>query len=205
ISIRYHMGMNTTFGTPEHIAELLVHVGRAACSEDGPSDLTAAQWACLRFLARANARTRTPSGFAAYQATTRGTASQIIKALEGRGMIARHRAEDDGRSVRLELTEVGRTLVSRDPLDALIGVIATLPEVDQARFQRLLSRIASAVANLRQSVAFGICLDCCHFTPADAGGTCACMAAQLGANETIQLCGSYRSSPPTHGDHNDPA
>ncbi|MFN4128401.1 MAG: MarR family winged helix-turn-helix transcriptional regulator [Paracoccaceae bacterium] len=184
-----------------------MHLARAARSEDGKSDLTPAQWTCLRFFARANGSTRTPSGFASFQATTRGTASQIIKSLEGRGLIARTRSGSDGRSVRLDLTEAGRALLARDPLGSLIGVIATLPAADRAQFLGTLSRVASAAASLRQGVAFGTCLDCSHFTPADSGGACACMAAHLAADETTQLCGSYRGSccglAPTHGEYHD--
>ena len=66
----------------EEIAELLVHIGRSARGEDSDSDLTAAQWTALRFFARANRVSRTPSAFASFQATTRGTASQTLKSLE---------------------------------------------------------------------------------------------------------------------------
>ncbi|HKN41440.1 MAG TPA: hypothetical protein VJV87_00945, partial [Sphingomicrobium sp.] len=38
-------------------------------------------WMALRFFSRANSFSRTPSAFAEFQATTRGTATQAIKAL----------------------------------------------------------------------------------------------------------------------------
>ncbi len=193
--------MNASCPSTEHIADLLVHMGRAARSEDGPSDLTAAQWACLRFFARSNDSTRTPSGFASFQATTRGTSSQIIKSLVARGLIARVRCHSDGRSVRLDLTEAGRALLKRDPLGGLIWVIASLPAADRAQFLGTLSRVASAAASLRPGAAFGTCLDCSHFTPAEGGGTCACMAAHLAADEITQLCGSYRGPIATYREH----
>ncbi len=194
--------MSESYPSPDHIADLLMHMGRAARSEDGPSDLTAAQWACLRFFARANASTRTPSGFAAFQATTRGTASQIIKSLDARGLVARARADGDGRSVRIDLTAAGHALVSRDPLSALIGVIATLPAADSAKFQGTLSHLASQIAHQRHGSAFGTCPDCQHFTPSGSGGSCACMAAALAAEETTKLCGSYCGPAPRYGDVN---
>jgi DNA-binding MarR family transcriptional regulator len=178
-------------------------MGRASRSEDGQSDLTAAQWACLRFFSRANASTRTPSGFAAFQATTRGTASQIIKSLEARGLIARAKADGDGRSVRVDLTGAGRALVSRDPLGALIGAIATLPASDSAKFLGTLSRLTSQIANLRQGAAFGTCPDCNHFTASGSGGYCACMAAPLAAEDTAKLCGSYCREALRQGDIHD--
>jgi len=179
--------------TIDRIADLVVHLGRACRSEDGNSDLTAAQWTCLRFFARANASTRTPSAFASFQATTRGTASQIVKALEGRNLIARHRSESDGRSVRFDLTGSGRALLSMDPLDDLNGLLGALDVAECEAFLATLSRLASSFADLKKGRAFGTCRDCTHFTPADDSGFCACMAAQLGADEIGKLCGSYHS------------
>ena len=92
----------------EEISDLLVHIGRSAWAEDADSELTAAQWAALRFLARANRVSRTPSAFASFQATTRGTASQCLKSLVDKGFLARQRSETDGRSVRFEVTDLGR-------------------------------------------------------------------------------------------------
>lgn len=180
--------------TPDRIAELLVHVGRAACSEDRGSSLTAAQWTCLRFFARANGSTRTPSGFANFQATTRGTASQIIKTLENRGLITRQRSDHDRRSVRLDLTEMGRATLLEDPLNDLINVIGQLQYDERDRFLQTLSRMAYALAGLRDVPAFGTCQDCSHFKPAIGSGYCACMAAELAAEDIDQLCASYQGT-----------
>src|SRR6056297_1539531 len=103
--------MTDTPQTPDRIAELLVHVGRTARTEDAGSALTAAQWTCLRFFARANGSTRTPSGFASFQATTRGTASQIIKSLGRQGLVAGTRSDRDRRSVSFDLTDKGRVML----------------------------------------------------------------------------------------------
>ena len=54
-------------------------------AEGYDGELSPAQWMALRYFARANPFSRTPSAFAAFQATTRGTASQAIKALEASG------------------------------------------------------------------------------------------------------------------------
>jgi len=183
--------MPDRFDTINRISELLVHLGRACRTEDSHADLTAAQWTCLRFFARANASTRTPSAFASFQTTTRGTASQIIKTLEGRGLIARQRSASDGRSVRFDLTESGRTLFSGDPLGQLNGLLGAFDPAEREAFLATLSRLASSLANLKNARAFGTCRDCTHFTPADDSGFCACMAAELGADEIGKLCGSY--------------
>src|SRR5207237_9328652 len=86
-------------------AELLLQVGRLVQTEGYDGELSPAQWMALRFFARANPFSRTPSAFAAFQATTRGTASQAIKALEARASLVRQRSKADGRSGRLRLTQ----------------------------------------------------------------------------------------------------
>src|SRR5262245_7882567 len=85
-------------------AELLLLVGRLVQAEGYDGELSPAQWMALRYFARANTFSRTPSAFAEFQATTRGTASQAIKALEAGGYLVRQRSKADGRSVSLRLT-----------------------------------------------------------------------------------------------------
>ena len=187
--------MSEEHQAPGRIAELLVHIGRAARTEDGRSELTAAQWACLRFLARANGSTRTPSGFASFQATTRGTASQIIKSLETRGLVIRAQAKRDRRSVALDLTETGRAMLARDPLRDTIDVVAGLGPGAREKFLETLSHLASALAARRNAPAFGCCRDCGHYGTSGSAGYCACMAAELAADETGKLCASYMPRP----------
>src|ERR1700737_2503624 len=73
------------------IAELVLRLGRIASGEGLVEGLTPAQWTVLRYFARANRFSRTPSAFAAFHGTTRGTASQTIKNLEIQGYLTRMR------------------------------------------------------------------------------------------------------------------
>lgn len=180
--------------TPDRIAELLIHVGRAAQSEDARSDLTAAQWTCLRFFARANGNSRTPSAFASFQATTRGTASQIIKSLERLGLVARSRSERDRRSVCFDLTQRGRTMLAQDPLRDLVRLVDGLGEAESARFLITLSRLSSALAAQRDVPSFGTCRDCSHAGTSGDAAYCACMAEKLATDEMHKLCASYTAA-----------
>lgn len=180
----------------DRIAELLVHVGRAARSENAASGLTAAQWACLRFFARANGSTCTPSGFASFQATTRGTASQIIKTLERQGLLARRPSDRDGRSAQLELTGTGRARLREDPLRDLIRAVGHLDTEERDRFLDTLSRLASGLAALKGMPAFGTCPGCRHFKPDGDSGHCACMDVALAPEEVDKLCANYRGAQP---------
>jgi integrase len=108
-------------------AELLLLVGRLVQTEGYDGELSPAQWMALRFFARANGFSRTPSAFAEFQATTRGIASQAIKALEAVGYLVRQRSQADGRSVSLRLTSKGKKAIARDPFEA--AGIPTEPKV----------------------------------------------------------------------------
>ncbi|MFP7674890.1 MarR family winged helix-turn-helix transcriptional regulator [Marivita sp. S0852] len=184
--------------TSDQIAELLVHLGRAARSEDTGSFLTAAQWTCLRFFARANGSTRTPSAFASFQATTRGTASQIVKSLERQGLVSRSRSDRDRRSVCFDVTEHGQQMLMQDPLRDVIAVIDSLGAAEGARLLRTLSRLTSALSARRDLPCFGTCQDCSHFGSTQDSAYCACMAADLAETDISKLCASYAPMPDLH-------
>ena len=82
-------------------AELLLQVGGSYKLKAMTANSSPAQWMALRFFARANPFSRTPSAFAEFQATTRGTATQAIKALEAGGYLVRQPFKTDGRSIEL--------------------------------------------------------------------------------------------------------
>lgn len=179
----------------DRIAELLVHIGRSARAEGAGSDLTPAQWTCLRFFARANRSTRTPSAFASFHATTRGTASQIAKALEERGLIRRQRSETDGRSICYLLTSEGEATLARDPLSDLTRALGDLPQAARDSLLAALSQVSERLSDLRAAPVFGTCSDCTHFSGPGGAAFCACMAAELAHDEIGRLCQSFRARP----------
>ena len=144
------------------IAELVFHLGRIASGEGLVEGLTAAQWAGLRYFSQANRFSRTPSAFAAFHATTRGTASQTIKSLEIQGYLTRMRSEDDRRSVRLVLTEKARGILANDPFESLVRAADSLPSSIQGHFARALQRMLGQVAQERGKSSFGTCTSCQH-------------------------------------------
>ena len=111
-------------------AELLLQVGRLVQAEGYDGELSPAQWMALRFFARANSFSRTPSAFAEFQATTRGTATQAIKALEAGGYLVRQPFKTDGRSVSLRLTSKGKKALARDPFEVLVRAVDSLDTTD---------------------------------------------------------------------------
>ncbi len=175
----------------DELAELLVHIGRSARAEDSGAALTAAQWTALRFFARANLASSTPSAFASFQATTRGTASQTIKSLVNKELLSRRKSKSDGRSVQFEVTRAGRDMLNQDPLRHLSAAIGDLPEVDQTVLERLLPVLTVALAEQRSTPAFGTCNDCRFYENRDGTGYCACVAVDLAPSEIGKLCANF--------------
>ena len=177
--------------TPDEIAELLIHLGRAARSEDQSALLTPAQWTALRYLARANTASRTPSAFASFHATTRGTATQTLKALEAKGFLSRCENKLDARSVCYDLTSEGRAVLLQDPLQDLTQSIAALPEALREAIASALPMLIAEMARRRVTPAFGTCHDCRHFEGHDQGAFCACMAKGLAVSDINLLCVNF--------------
>jgi DNA-binding MarR family transcriptional regulator len=145
-------------------AELLLLVGRLVQADGYEGELSPAQWMALRFFARANSFSRTPSAFAEFQATTRGTASQAIKALEAVGYLVRQRSQADGRSVTLRLTDKGHEVVVRDPFEALVRAVGSLNAQEQAAMRDALHHVLTTVAADGAHRHFGVCQDCAYLS-----------------------------------------
>jgi DNA-binding MarR family transcriptional regulator len=192
---RQHRVAEKPFHSHE-VAELLIHIGRASRDETMRSPLTAAQWTCLRFFARANRVSRTPSAFASFQATTRGTASQTIKILEGKEFLVRYQSDEDRRSVRLEITELGLEILDEDPLADMISAIEALKPKDSMGFLVTLSRLSASLSALRSTQAFGTCDTCTHYTSSSGKGYCACVAAELAPDDLGRLCVNFGTTDP---------
>jgi DNA-binding MarR family transcriptional regulator len=159
-------------------AEYLLLVGRLVQTEAYDGELSPAQWMALRFFARANPFSRTPSAFAEFQATTRGTASQAIKALEAGGYLVRQRSKADGRSVSLRLTNKGKKAIARDPFEVLVRAVASLDAEEQSAMHHALHRVLTTVAASGAHRHFGVCQDCAYLS----GGTsCSSTSATLPA------------------------
>ena len=143
-------------------AELLLLVGRLVQAEGYDGELSPAQWMALRFFARANPFSRNPSAFAEFQATTRGTASQAIKALEAGGYLVRQRSKADGRSVTLRLTDKGKEAIARDPFEVLVRAVDSLDAEEQTAMRRALRHVLTTLAASGAHRHFGVCQDCAH-------------------------------------------
>src|ERR1700731_3329004 len=144
-------------------AELLLQVGRLVQAEGYDGELSPAQWMALRFFARANPFSRTPSAFAEFQATTRGTATQAIKALEAGGYLVRQPFKTDGRSVSLRLTSKGKKALARDPFEVLVRAVDSLDTTERTAMRRARHQGLSSQAPGGAPWPVGVCPDSTHF------------------------------------------
>jgi DNA-binding MarR family transcriptional regulator len=165
-------------------AELLLQAGRLVQAEGYDGELSPAQWMALRYFSRANPFSRTPSAFAEFQATTRGTASQAIKALQAGGYLVRQRSQADGRSVSLRLTNKGKKTLARDPFEVLVRAVDSLDAKERTAMRHALHHVLTTVAASGAHRHFGVCQDCTHL-----GGETCCdsTGATLSARECLLL------------------
>jgi DNA-binding MarR family transcriptional regulator len=177
--------------SPGIVAEQIVHLARLAHGA-GDTGLTPAQWTALRYFARANRFSRTPSAFSEFHATTRGTASQTVKSLVAMGYLAKGANEADGRSALVEVTPAGLARLVQDPLADLEACIASLPNTTRAALAQALAALAPALARRRAAPVFGPCDGCAHCDTTQPGPAyCRCTQSLLDQAEMGALCADF--------------
>ena len=178
------------------VAELVEQLARRASADAFSAGLNPAQWSALRYFERANRFSRTVSAFARYHGTTRGTASQTIRALVAKGFLRRTPAEHDQRSFRLDVTERARRRLATDPLAAFVDAAGTLPREECATLARSLGKLLEQVQG---DSAFGVCTSCRHLGPIDGAPRAGCAYrcrfkdALLHDEELGRICIDYQS------------
>ncbi len=179
----------------DDLADLLVHLARLA-QNTAQTDLTAAQWTALRYFARANRFSRTPSAFSEFHATTRGTASQTVKSLVALGFLAREAYEGDARSTLITVTPAGHDMLLRDPMADLRDVLARLPADEQTQLAEVLHRAIASLAAQRAVPIFGTCADCTHCDKGNVPAYCHCTQTLLSLPDMGALCVDFRPAAP---------
>ena len=173
--------------TPEQsIAELVEQLGHCACSEAFSAGLNPAQWAALRDFERANRFSRTVSAFADYHGTTRGTASQTIRALVGKGFLRRLPAKHDQRSFRLELTDRARHMLASDPFAGFVSAAGSLGREQCTLLAEGLRAMLEQIQGRRARRAFGVCTTCRHLQAADGRNAKGCAHRCLFKDELLE-------------------
>ncbi len=170
------------------VAEMIMQLGCLARGDGFVADLTLAQWAALRYFARANRFSRTVSAFAEFHGTTRGTASQTVKGLVENAYLTRKRSKIDGRSIDFTLTQKSRKLLAEDPLEALVVAASALSNSTSRTVERSLERMLREMAQQQGKHYFGKCPNCKFF---QGDGCCALVDEPLKEAEKQQLCVNF--------------
>ena len=113
------------------LARLIEQVGKAAYNLGFTPGLNPAQWAALRYFDESSIERRTVTGFAQFQGTTKGTASQTVAALVRKGFLRRVGDKQDRRVHRLLLTDESQALLKTDPLQQLSQALETLTQEER--------------------------------------------------------------------------
>lgn len=185
----------------EDLTRLLDRVGRMARGLQYSHGLNPAQWDSLRFVARANQPSRTPGGLAAFLGTTKGTASQTLKALEKKGYVRRVANTSDKRVRYLAITEAGEALLNEDPLNCLdLAVRGLAPDLSES-LSSALTQLCSEMQSRCGSTDFGVCTRCGHYQGETSGGSmrCGLKNMDLACTDAGKLCVSFKPGAGTCG------
>jgi len=190
---RYLLAMEPTDLT--RIRELLDRIARVTAAEEWGDDLNPAQRGALAYLARANRFSRAPSNVADYLCTTRGTASQTLKALARKGFVMQVQSSEDKRSVSYDVTEKGRAALDAPRnFDATLGALTAS---EASALTHLLETTGRRLLEQQGFRTFGVCRTCRHHRRTENGLACALLKVPLSEIAASELC--HEHDPPAAG------
>ncbi len=185
----------------DRVADLVTRLGRAAHCLQFTEGLNPAQWEALRYLGRANRVSRSPTALAEFLGTTKGTASQTLRALEAKGYVRRTRGAADRRSIALDLTPAGEKVLEADPIARLQQVASRIPEeLGTAMADGLLSLLRDLQTSCGSSM-FGMCAECGHHVaeggchPAERRDRCGLSGEILSIDDHDRICVNFDLRP----------
>lgn len=143
--------------------DLLMQAGNCRHFDGTRHGLRDREWMVLRFLARANRFSRTPSALAEFVGTTRATASQMVKRLEGKGYLERRRSAEDQRSVTLYVTPRGEKFLARDPINPLVNAVGAL-DAGGTKLRDILRRLLDLLGTTQHGHHVDSCRECMFLT-----------------------------------------
>lgn len=175
----------------EHAANLFERLARLIQGDAYGAGLKPVQWEALRYLARANRFSRTPSALTAYLGSTKGTVSQTLNALVRKGLVTKSADMNDRRVVYLSLTAEGQELLKVDSLQRLRFAIGEISEESLPEFTANLERILYAHIARNKGRAFKQCRTCRYFRVTPGGPApyrCSALDEPLQEEESLQIC-----------------
>ena len=175
----------------DDIMVLLERIARILQNDGHSEGLKPTQWEALRYFARANRFSRSPSALTAYLGMTKGTVSQTMSALERKGLIDKTTGEADRRHIQIEVTAKGEKLLTRDPLENLSASLSKLPAGQRKELKEGLGDFLRATLRQRKGQPFGACRTCRYFEKNALGGAphkCGLLEEPLSAADSEMIC-----------------
>ncbi len=179
------------------IAQLVEQLGHCTWGDTFVRGLNPAQCTALRYFGHANRFSRTVGAFARYHGTTRGTASQTVKAVVEKGYLRRRPDKRDHRTFRLDLTAKARKFLAQDPFHALVSAAAVLPSDRRSVVADGLQLMLDRLLTDRGRPLFGVCTACMHLRGEDcclssaSPYECGLLEEPLAEQELAEICVNY--------------
>lgn len=179
------------------IVEIVDRLSRFAHSIQFAEGLNPAQWAALRYVARANSNSCSPSALADLVGLTEGTVSQTRKALEAMGLIERHRKPSDRRAIRITVTQDGHELLLKDPLGRIHDALTPCDWTEQRKIVDGMQGLLDVFQRYGQIPDFGPYLSFTPYEPegcgeiSGVGCRCGVSGELFNSLEADQVCADF--------------
>jgi DNA-binding MarR family transcriptional regulator len=158
----------------------------------------------LSYLSLCNRYSNTPASVTEFLGITKGTISQSINVLEDKGMVTKSPDAEDGRVVRLNVTEAGRRFIESGFHQQ--DMLTTLDEMhygDRQNLAELLTNLLIGLQHRNGGRMIAECLTCRHFRKhafgdahqcsltleplSDEGSTKICREHELSVDNTLHI------------------
>lgn len=176
---------------------ILERISRVLQNDGHSVGLKPTQWEALRYFARANRFSRSPSALTVYLGMTKGTVSQTVSALEKKGHIKKAAGEEDRRQIRIEVTAKGERLLRRNPLEAMATSLSRLPASRRQELKDDLGEFLKATLRQRDGRPFDACKTCRYFQSNASGGAphkCGLLEEPLSAADSEMICAEHEAA-----------
>ena len=183
--------MDTSEKDSRHIAALTERLGRLIDADAHGSGLAPVHWEVLRYLNRANRFSRSPAALTSFLGSTKGTVSQTVKTLEGKGWVRTRIDVQDRRRHKLSLTAKGMRLLANDPLAEMTAAIGELSPGTRASLAAALEEVLRLRLQAGGRRPFGQCRRCRHFADTHPKGKphyCMLLKERLSKRDAKAIC-----------------
>ncbi|GAA4405817.1 MarR family transcriptional regulator [Quisquiliibacterium transsilvanicum] len=147
----------------------------------------------LGYLARANRYSDLPIAIAEYFGITRGTVSQSLAVLEGKGLLVKEPDERHGRRIHLRMTRAGRAVLNDSWTQRIEQELTSLAP-GAAALEESLHGVLVTLQRLNGRRPFGVCSQCAHFLREPRGARCGLTGEALATEQTLKICREWTAA-----------